>query len=128
MCKGFWRTHSGNSRCFLQTYYIAALGREGFRGNASVKPKRAFSISSRCLLHSSKTSSMSRPTEKQAKEIVSAINKIMGFNEGKYPKKTVWKLLKYLAVFSKEDRSKQMKGVRWLSNQMYKFSKTDFTK
>lgn len=68
---------------------------------------------------------MSRPTEKQTKEIVLAINRIMGYRENKNPKKTVWKLLKHLAVFSR-DESKQLKGVRWLSNQLYKFTKADF--
>lgn len=63
-------------------------------------------------------------TSQQIKEMTLAINRIMGFKENKNPKKTVWKLLKHLAVFSRKERP--LKGVGWLSNKMYKFSKTDF--
>jgi hypothetical protein len=47
---------------------------------------------------------MSQPTDKQMQEIVLAINRTMGFREDKNPKKTVWELLKYLAVFSRKTK------------------------
>lgn len=67
---------------------------------------------------------MSQPTDKQMKEIILAINRIMGFDADKNPKKTVWELLKYLAVFSRKENP--LKGVRWLSDKIYQFTKADF--
>lgn len=65
---------------------------------------------------------MTKPTDTQVKEMVLAINRIMGFKDEANPKKTVWKLLKHLAVYSREEKKRQ-RGVNWILDQVTKFQK-----
>ncbi|MGB8193105.1 MAG: hypothetical protein WCF67_14350 [Chitinophagaceae bacterium] len=65
---------------------------------------------------------MSYLPERETREIILAINRILGYPDNKNPKKFVFKLLVHLAVLSKKE-DKQMKGLDWVLNRFLKFRK-----